>query len=335
MMSHTPHDDGLPDAFRVGEAIAAGVGRKRLRHARLERPFHGVRARPSAIATDDEDVPPPVRHAAALRRRMDQYAPVMPEGAFFAGCSAAVLHGIPLPARAVAPVDGNLPDLVVGVWEPRTPPRRPGVRGLRVNRVRAAVTTVEGLRVTVLADTWAMLATELGEQDLVAAADHLLRVPRYPGGFRTPDRGPFATRDQLAAAIGTRKGAATLRRALARARTGASSPRETEIRLLLVDAGLPEPVLDLDLYDEHGLWIAAVDMAYPALKIAVEYDGAGHRTQRQFERDVDRLAQLEAAGWIVLRFTARHLRENRVLVASRVRDAIRRRVSVPNGPETR
>ncbi|MBF0817599.1 DUF559 domain-containing protein [Microbacterium paludicola] len=335
MRTHTPPDDRLPAAFRVGEGLAAGVGRKRLRHTSLERPFRGVRVRPAEPVEWDDETPEAVRHTAAIRERMNHYAPVMPQEAFFAGVTAAVLHEIPLPPWAVAPVDTRIPDLVVAVWEPRTPPRRPGVRGLRVRRELAAVTTVAGLRVATLADTWAMLGATLGEDDLVVAADHLLRVPRHPGGFRPPERGPYATREQLAAAIGRRKGAAALRRALERARTGSSSPRETRLRLLLIDAGLPEPVLDLDVYGRQGHWIAAVDMAYPTLKIAIEYDGEGHRSRAQFERDVDRLADLEAAGWIVLRFTARHLRRHRDVVAARVRDAIRRRTSVPSGPSIR
>ncbi|WP_460789295.1 endonuclease domain-containing protein [Microbacterium lacusdiani] len=248
----------------------------------------------------------------------------MPDHAFLVGVAAAVLHGIPVPPSAVAPVNGAPPDLSVGVWDPRTPPRRAGVRGVRVTRARAAVVEVEGIRVTSLADTWAMLAEALDEHDLVAAADHLLRVPRPPGGFRPPDRGPYCTREQLEAAIGTRRGAAKLRCALARARTGASSPQESKLRLVLVDDGLREPVLDHDVFDGHGRFVACVDLAYPELRLAIEYDGEVHRTQEQFERDVERLARLEALGWTVLRFTARHLREQRPLILSRVRAAVAR-----------
>lgn len=324
MRTHTPPPDDLPSAFRVGQALDVGVGYTRLRHTSLDRPFRGVRVRPAPVVAHDPDVPPAKRHTDAIRARIDAYAPVMPAHAFLAGVTAAVLHGIPLPPRIVAPRDGQTPDLVVGVWDPRTPPRRPGVRGVRVAPARAHVVEVDGLRVTTLADTWAMLAEELEEHDLVAAADHLLRVPRHPGGFRPPERPPYATREELAASIGTRRGAAKLRRALARARTGASSPQESRLRLVLVDGGLPEPILDLDVFDEHGRFVACVDMAYPELRIAVEYDGEIHRTQEQFERDVERLARLEALGWTVLRFTARHLREQRPLILMRVQGAIAR-----------
>ena len=46
-------------------------------------------------------------------------------------------------------------------------------------------------------------------------------------------------------------------------------------------------------------------MGYEDLKIAIEYEGAHHRTdRRQFEKDIRRYDELIELGWIVLRFTA-------------------------------
>jgi very-short-patch-repair endonuclease len=47
-----------------------------------------------------------------------------------------------------------------------------------------------------------------------------------------------------------------------------------------------------------------LDLAYPAHRVAVEYDGAEHRLQARARRDLVREADLAAAGWRVLRFDA-------------------------------
>src|SRR5690606_35632822 len=50
--------------------------------------------------------------------------------------------------------------------------------------------------------------------------------------------------------------------------------------------------------------VARVDLAYPELKIAIEYDGDGHRSDReQWRRDIRRQRELERRGWIVIHLT--------------------------------
>ena len=112
-------------------------------------------------------------------------------------------------------------------------------------------------------------------------------------------------------------------------RTGASSRREAWLRLILIDAGLPEPVLDYDVLDDDGRFVACLDLAYPALKIGIEYDGDHHRTDPvQWARDVDRLDRLAEEGWRVIRATKRHIfTMSGVVVVQRVRTAIEARRS--------
>ncbi|WP_445168369.1 endonuclease domain-containing protein [Mycolicibacterium sp. Dal123E01] len=86
---------------------------------------------------------------------------------------------------------------------------------------------------------------------------------------------------------------------------GAESPRETWLRLLIIRAGFPRPQSQIPVYTEYGVLIARVDMGYEDLKIAIEYEGAQHRTDRkQFDKDIRRHDELVELGWIVLRFTA-------------------------------
>jgi len=82
-----------------------------------------------------------------------------------------------------------------------------------------------------------------------------------------------------------------------------------------VHAGLPEPVVAHPVRVAGGLMLHP-DLAYPEQRIAIEYEGDGHRTDAsQWRRDVERVELLWAAGWRVIRVTADHLfRESRELV---------------------
>lgn len=125
------------------------------------------------------------------------------------------------------------------------------------------------------------------------------------------------------------RGLAALRRTLALADGGAESPQETLTRLILVRAGLPCPQTQVEVVDEHGQLLARLDLAWPELRVAVEYDGAQHWTDpRQRRRDIDRLAALDDHGWIVIRVSSDMLRTPAAVVA-RVRAAMEHRSSVP------
>lgn len=104
----------------------------------------------------------------------------------------------------------------------------------------------------------------------------------------------------------------------------ASRP-ETWTRLTLVDAGLPEPVLDHDVFDDVGRFLGRVDLAYPGLRVAIEYEGSHHRLGNQWEGDVDRYAGLKAAGWRVIRVTRTMLFRHPELLVQRVRSAVSER----------
>lgn len=100
---------------------------------------------------------------------------------------------------------------------------------------------------------------------------------------------------------------------------------ETRSRLVLVRRGLPRPELQYPVYDDLGGFIARLDMAYPPLKLAMEYDGRGHLAAWQQESDSRRLNLLDAAGWSVLRFTSPDVLRTPDAMAAQVRDAILRR----------
>lgn len=304
---------GLGPYFTTQDATRRAVSRGRLRSGEWDAPFYGVRAEPAAMEhalVEHAHEREHLHRAKALAARQD-------ERTFNTHVSAAIVWGIPLPVPLVADAAIDL-----GIFAPARLPRIVGVTGHEVQPHLASVVTdpLTGLRVTSPASTWAMLASVLRHPyDVVAAADAIVRTWRVDA--------PLASFAQLEAAAGAgrRVGVARLRAALPLVRNRSASRTETWMRLTLVDAGLPEPALNHDVV-EAGCKLACVDGAYPALKIAIEYEGEHHLTDpQQWAADIRRYEQLEAAGWIVIRVTKRELFHAPGEFVARVRRAISRR----------
>lgn len=108
----------------------------------------------------------------------------------------------------------------------------------------------------------------------------------------------------------------------------AESPQEPRLRLVLQRAGLPAPVARFRVFDGED-FVARLDLAYPDVEVAIEYDGLWHGDRRAFLDDRRRLNRLTAAGWIVLHVTVDDLRHPDRLTA-RVRALRSRRLAVIN-----
>lgn len=105
-----------------------------------------------------------------------------------------------------------------------------------------------------------------------------------------------------------------VRRAVTWADRRAESPPESRCRVRLRLAGY-DVVPQHEVHDGRG-FVARVDLALPALRIAIEYDGAWHGDGRQVARDRERLNRLREAGWLVVHVTAATLRSPGALVAA-------------------
>jgi very-short-patch-repair endonuclease len=82
------------------------------------------------------------------------------------------------------------------------------------------------------------------------------------------------------------------------------SALETRVRLVLVFAGLTPEVLQLNVFDRDGRWIARVDMAWPSKRLVVEADGREYHDRLEaLHADRDKQNRIASAGWTVLRFT--------------------------------
>jgi very-short-patch-repair endonuclease len=104
------------------------------------------------------------------------------------------------------------------------------------------------------------------------------------------------------------KGVAALREALERW-DPASRPTESDMETMLLHvlrrSRLPEPVVQHEVIDAAGGFVARADAAYPAFRIAIEYDSKQeHSDEFQVARDARRRNRLHAAGYAVI--SARH-----------------------------
>ena len=98
------------------------------------------------------------------------------------------------------------------------------------------------------------------------------------------------------------------------------SPRESYLRLLLIDAGLPRPQTQIPVLGVDGMPVAYLDLGWEECMVAVEYDGDQHRIdRRQYVKDIRRLEMLERMGWIIVRVVAE---DGPAKIVRRVRDAL-------------
>ncbi|MEY9951702.1 hypothetical protein [Leifsonia sp. EB34] len=290
--------------FTIEQGRAIGMTRRQLDGAGMQRPFRGIRT--IGVGYDDH------------RDRCRAYSALERGRHAFSHASAAMIHGFPLPHRAVPN------EVHVSVFAPMKPPQMEGVIGHELKATGHKVVVVDGLRVIAAEDAWAQMSSVLSVDDLIVIGDWLIT------GDEPYSRVPSAwTRSDLDRAVrhhARRPGIRRLRLAFEAVRYGPLSPQETRLRLLLVDAGLPEPELNYRVHRD-GRLIAMVDLAYPARRIAIEYLGDLHRTdQKAFRDDVARRERLTECGWDVIFLTADDLRPPvpRALLA--VRRALHRSV---------
>ncbi|MFI5846027.1 DUF559 domain-containing protein [Catenuloplanes sp. NPDC051500] len=261
--------------FRRRDAVGAGlITSPRLYGPEWERLYHGVYIERLAFK--------PLEH----RMWCEAAGLLLPAGAAIGGRSAAYLWNVGLlaseePVTVVIPRRTNL----------REQPRLRVIRGLLPG---ADVDSFLGLRLTTPARTAFDLGRVPDRIQAAIAVDAMLhrRVVTLAELHRTADAHPGW------------RGVMTFREILRIAEPGAASPMETRLRLIIVDGGLPRPVAQHRIRDAADLFIGDVDLAYPELRIAIEYEGDHHREQATFRKDIVRFNRLQAVGWAALRFTA-------------------------------
>ena len=201
-----------------------------------------------------------------------------------AGRSASALHGAKW-------IDGKAPAELI--YENRHAPTQIHTWADRIEDDEVAM--LREMPVTTPTRTALDLASRYPVDAAVALIDALARATR----LKTADVELLAERY---------KGRRGIRRALCAldlVDPGAESPRETWLRLLLMRAGFPRPRTQIPVHDRYGQLVAVLDMGWEDVKIAADYEGDHHRTdRRRFNRDIRRAETIAELGWIDVRVTA-------------------------------
>jgi very-short-patch-repair endonuclease len=211
-------------------------------------------------------------------------------GVFACGPGAALSH------RSAADVWGLRPNATR--VEVTVRQKRPGAPGITAHRTRLLdpldFTIRDGIPVTSVARTLLDLSAVVRPADLEVAVDRAERLRIFD---------LTAVIDVLERARG-RKGATLLRRVVA-AYEASTQKSELErcFRTLLSGApDLPRARFNALVDGETGTH--EVDAHWPDQRLVVQLDGFEfHRTRRDFERDAESDADLEVAGWRVMRLT--------------------------------
>ncbi|HKF18896.1 MAG TPA: DUF559 domain-containing protein [Candidatus Dormibacteraeota bacterium] len=279
--------------FRGSEAVGRDLITKRqLDSGAWQRPFHDVYVHE--------------RIALTHRVRCQAVALLLPPGAAISGGSAALLSGADV-LGPDAPVEVTVPPHL-------RMRRRPGI-AVRYSELCASdVLSVAGVRITTPVRTGFDLARRNKVDDAVVGVDALLmrcdvtvdQISAYANDGRTAWRG-----------------ISRLWKVLSLARRGAESPMETRLRLLLIRAGLPAPLLQHPVCDDSGAFVARLDLAYPDARLGIEYDGELHWNPKAVRKDLLRQNALRASSWSLLRFTADDVLRHPRRLAAQVRSALR------------
>jgi hypothetical protein len=320
-MPPTPHRPSSLawQIFRGSDVVRRGLlSQHQLRSSPWVRLRHDV----YADARLDRD------HALACRA----VALHLPPGAAIAGPSAAYLHGIEHAAgftddvHVIAPRAGgprSQRGLRVHTMGPARPAGDPDTRALAGGVSAGSADTRCGAASAVVRDADTSVWARVGGLGLVVTGSpprtDPTRAAWESAAWLDPVRavgivdallGRGLTTGAALAGIADRNadrpGGRRARWVFDLADPGAQSPPESHLRVRLVLAGLPRPVVQHPVRLPSGL-VLHPDLAWPEFRVAVEYDGHPHADPDQLHPDRKRLNQLVGAGWIVLHVTGRRL----------------------------
>ncbi len=203
------------------------------------------------------------------------------------------------------------------IYGNRHPPK--GIRTWADRVEDDEVGVVNGMRVTTPARTALDLACRYPVDTAVAMIDALARATHLK----------LADVELLAQRYQGRRGLKNARIALDLVDAGAESPRETWLRLLVIRNGFPRPKTQIPVYDEYGVLVAVLDMGWEDIKVAADYEGDHHRTdRRRFNHDIRRHEDVTELGWIDIRVTSQDTEGG---IVRRLAAAFARRASGASG----
>ncbi|MCW2866724.1 MAG: hypothetical protein JWR20_912 [Marmoricola sp.] len=263
--------------FTYAAVVSAGVPRQAFRElveaGRVRRLLKGVYA-----VADLPDTQ--LLRAQAIRL-------VVPAGVVVTDESAGWLAGAPMILRPGSHLE--TPPLTVFATGGHHRLRNALVDSGRRTLLPTDLVELHGVRVTTPLRTFLDLGRLRHRDRAIAAMDQLLAL----GAFELED--VFAELPRFRGA----RGVVQLRALSPLADPRAESPPESALRLRFHDGGLPTPVPQHDVVDEHGLFLGRADLAVPDLGLIAEYDGEGVHGPQQARHDEARRDAMRDAGWTI------------------------------------
>lgn len=267
----------FPDRpFTSAQAEDAGISRAVL-HEAVHRAVVRRIVRGVYVPADWPDDPQHRAAAAALVLREDQV---------LVDRTAAWVHGVDAFSQAELAAG---PRIETAVPTQKRSSRLAGVRGRSRDLEPQDIEIISGIRVTTPLRTALDLACNLRRGEAIGCLDAfarmygvrqgdlLLELPRFRG----------------------RRGVVQARALVPYVDARAESVRESQLRLAVVDAGLPCPTPQLEVMVEGVA--SRLDLGYEAHRLGIEYDGAEfHSSPEQREHDERRRDRLRRAGWRVV-----------------------------------
>jgi hypothetical protein len=269
-------------------ARAAGLTARQLQSSHYRRLFFGVHVEAQLTVTSE-----------LLARGI---ALVLPPGGVVAGTTAALLHGADVRRHGETGVEVVVPrdDQV----------RRAGVRARAALLEPADVVVVLGVPCLSPSRVAFDFARQRRLVDALVGVDAMLNR----GGCKL---------DELVAYVDGHpgwRGVCFAREAVTHAEPLSESVMETRQRMALVLAGLPRPRAQVELFDQHGGFVARIDLGYDEWKVGLEYDGDVHRDRWRY--DLERQERIRDLGWWHRRYTSIHAAAGWTQMVAQVREAL-------------
>jgi hypothetical protein len=188
--------------------------------------------------------------------------------------------------------------------------------GLVVHRREGApLTVVDGRPATAPSWTAVEVARSLRRPRALATLDAALRT-------RTCERADLW---RAACKQAGRRGIVAVRDLIPLADPRAESPMESELRLIILDAGLPTPTLQYEVVDGNGE-LRRLDLAWPEYRLAVEYDGVPwHSGADALRRDRIRQVALQDIDWLAIPVMFDDVRHRSADIVARIDQQMSRR----------
>jgi hypothetical protein len=227
--------------------------------------------------------------------RISAVAELMPRDAFIGGWAALHLLGVSdLDGRTGAGGRTLLP-VRVCIGPVGRMRRRPGIDIDRCTLLAEDVTEVNGIGVTTAVRSCVDVMRFDGVEEGVVAGD-------AAGRFRVA--GPEEIRAYVASHPGM-KGIPAARAAAALLDPRAASCPESRLRVVWVlEAGLPMPLVNVEVVDLDGFLLGVADLFDPEAAMVGEYDGSQHRDLAQHTADNAREEGFERHNAVVVRATS-------------------------------